>query len=104
MKRFIVILLLLIVPVNVFAYEVNVHEKITENATSSSNVDNYLGKNLNISIHTVFDGKEVIKWLKDGSNWEDNDPRWLSHYYDAKTGRGLNKYEVDYELTPLVRP
>ncbi len=82
----------LTLPLHVFSYEVNVHEKITREAVISGGLARYLNTNLNISLDAKVNGKYVSEWLELGSNWEDDDitMRWLNHFYDPTTGKGLN--------------
>jgi len=77
---------------NAFGYETNVHEKITKNAIAASNIRQYLSDNLNISLDDLFNGEKGSKWMELGSIWEDDNltMRWLNHFYDPTTGKGLN--------------
>jgi hypothetical protein len=88
---------ILLLSIEAFCYEVNVHEQISEKAIAASNLEAYLRSNLMMRLNDSFANRNVIKWIKTGSNWEDNDPfggnarmRWLNHFYDPTTGKGLN--------------
>ena len=49
MKRLLLIhVFILLLPMNILAFEVNVHEKITEKSIALSNIEQYLSNNLNI--------------------------------------------------------
>jgi len=85
-------------PIKAFSYEVNVHEKITENAINTSTIGQYLNNNLDISLNDSFNGNTAKKWLELGSKWEDDDltMRWLNHFYDPTTGKGLNSSGITW--------
>ncbi|MBU2233343.1 hypothetical protein KJ627_00580, partial [Patescibacteria group bacterium] len=45
---------------------------------------------------------EQQEWIVDGSIAEDADPRYLNHYYDPITNKGLNGYDELYGVTIRV--
>ena len=88
---------ILLLSIEAFCYEVNVHEQISEKAIAASNLEAHLRSNLMMRLNDSLANRNVIEWIKKGSNWEDNDPfggnarmRWLNHFYDPITGKGLN--------------
>lgn len=93
-KIFFMMIILISIPCKAFTYETNVHMQITKRAISLSTIEQYLSKNLNISLSDKFSNginrRPASEWLELGSNWEDNAPRWLNHFYDPTTGKGLN--------------
>ena len=88
---------------NAFGYETNVHEEITKNAIVTSNIEQYMNEKLNSSLISVFDGRSAAKWIELGSNWEDENftMRWLNHFYDPTTGKGLNKNGISIGQSSL---
>ena len=100
-KLFSIFILLITTILNIstlLAYEVNVHEIITQNALAKSMIGStgYL-RQVGITLDTEVTHIKLRRWLELGSNWEDNDPfggnarmRWLNHFYDPTTGKGLN--------------
>lgn len=89
MKRLLFLAFFLIFPFNTFGYEVNVHREITKKAIASSKISQTLD-NIGISLKNEFSDKTASKWIEDGSELEDNSPRWKNHFYDPTTGQGLN--------------
>lgn len=92
MKQKLIILFIILIPINVLSYEVNLHKKITKNAVESSNVSQSLKANMGIYNDMKFQNKKFIEWLTYGSDREDDNltMRWLNHFYDPITGKGLN--------------
>lgn len=75
------------------AFEINVHEKITENAVIHS-TDDFNGHlkdvGLNKGIDEIVKTKTIKVWLMEGSKEEDNGTRWRNHFYNPLNGVGLN--------------
>lgn len=80
-----------------FAYEIDVHDKLTERAylqASTTSINRFL-KDLGINPDTLLDGRNVPDWMREGSIFEDGDPprslslRPLNHFYDPVTRSGL---------------
>jgi hypothetical protein len=95
-KLFIIVVLFTMINLsfsNLFAYETNVHEIITQNALAKSMIGStsYL-RQLGITLDTEVNYIQLKRWLELGSKLEDNDltMRWLNHFYDPTTGKGLN--------------
>ncbi len=90
MRKGLIFIFFFLLSIEAFAYEVNVHREISKQAIAASNISQYLYNNLGISLKDEFNRKKAEDWVEDGSDWEDNAPRWLNHYYDPTTGKGLN--------------
>jgi hypothetical protein len=68
-----------------FAYDDNfVHPEINEHASLQSSLDNYFKDNLGYSdgIKTIFNNREVFRWLRQGGTDEDYLTRLLRHFHD----------------------
>lgn len=91
-KSLFVTILFLLLTIEAYCYETNVHQTITNRAISSSNIESYLKDNLKINLTDNFNSKTAQKWMEQGSVWEDDNltMRWLNHFYDPTTGKGLN--------------
>lgn len=72
------------------SYETNVHQAITHSAITYSNTEVYLKDKLKINLTDKFNNRSIQEWMMLGSDREDNAPRWLNHFYDPTTGKGLN--------------
>jgi hypothetical protein len=102
MKKVLIVLLLLLIPMNTFSYEVNVHRKVANQAIALSNIEYYVANNLGTTLTTdkfrvdVFYNKTAKEWIETGSDWEDAtigasaNLRFMNHFYDPATGKGLN--------------
>ncbi len=92
----------------VLGYEINVHQKISLNAVATSNIAHILMTNLATHLGDKYsdgtDRKTVSQWIELGSIREDDNTsmRWLNHFFDPTTGKGLNpcnKYVCSSSLT-----
>ena len=102
MKILIVIIMLTINPFAALSYEVNVHQKIADNAITASGVEQSLFNNMGILLNkdkfkdSSFFNMNAREWIEAGSDWEDNivgtseELRFMNHFFDPKTGSGLN--------------
>lgn len=78
------------------AYEVNVHEGMTENAFNATFADSneQLFQRLGIKADRFFRDlvfrRNALDWMKEGSKSEDSLHRPLHHFYDPISGQGLN--------------
>jgi len=83
------LIIILLLPASVWGYWVATHEKVTKQALIDATIDQYLKANLNISLTTKINNRLVREWIELGSKWEDDSTRWLAHFYDPTTGKGL---------------
>ncbi|MBI4823018.1 MAG: hypothetical protein HY805_02155 [Nitrospirae bacterium] len=95
-KILFIIAVILLLPIHGLTYEKNIHWEITKNAINRSIISDYLKNNLGISLDAEFDKRSGRDWIKEGSRWEDDAPRWLHHFYDPTTGQGLNYSGITY--------
>lgn len=110
MKKLILLLIAILLPLKVYSYEVNVHRSIAGYAMDSSNIKQYLLNNLGIRLNEdifkadIFQSKSAREWIKAGSDWEDSnfDQSWLNHFYDPTTGMGLNSSGTTWGQPSLV--
>jgi hypothetical protein len=99
MKRLILVkFLIFILVIESHSYETNVHQKITGNAITASNIESYLKDNLKINLTDNFNDRTAQEWMEMGSVWEDDDltMRWLNHFYDPTIGKGLNSFGITW--------
>lgn len=83
----------------VLAYEVNTHEDMSEQATLSSSLNNYLPtiglKSLDEELVDSTIKQSIVNWIRKGAHDEDdtfslNFARYRNHFYDPLSGLGLN--------------
>ena len=74
----------------VFAYEIDTHAFLTNEVIDIYN-QNFSGDKISV---------ELGNYLIDGSRKEDDDPRYLNHFYDPVKNRGLSE---DAAINPLYR-
>lgn len=106
---------LLLVSTNTsFAYEVDTHEDLSENAALVSVLakDSSLLSHLGLQQLPLDSGdqqfpnsqrepRSIVQLIRNGSNFEDNNPRALAHFYNPRTGRpiiGLGLPSPDWAL------
>jgi hypothetical protein len=102
MKKLFIIILLISMPLDAPCYETNVHWKIADYAIASSQTEQYLLNNLGIKLFKDKFKADIIynytaqEWIEKGSQWEDDiigasaNLRFMNHFYDPTTGKGLN--------------
>ncbi|NCN53161.1 hypothetical protein GW950_01715, partial [Candidatus Wolfebacteria bacterium] len=78
-----------VLPSSVFAYEINTHAYLTDE------VINFYNRNYENNI-----SDELKDYLIDGSRKEDDNPRWMNHFYDPVKERGLSQ---DSSIDPMYR-
>jgi len=88
-KKILILALFVLFTSNVFAFDnLKVHLALTRSAAELYN--NQTDKKLS---------NQQIDWLVQGSQAEDTDPRYLNHYYDPTTGKGLDSDDTIYGVT-----
>lgn len=100
----------------VFAYAIDTHVSITEEASARSNLNKGILRDLGLgSLEAKIDGRKVISWLMLGADYEDNtipvDPDWPStwaryrnHFYNPINGQGYDYSNPFVHLTGLPSP
>jgi len=75
------------------AWEIKTHKELTDQAINikAGILDTYLKENLGLEsgLQEVVGKKTVRQWMIEGSDFEDNSPRFLNHFHDALNNRGL---------------
>jgi hypothetical protein len=106
----IIVVAMILFPVKVFAYEINIHIKATSQAVSLSGLDSYLANYHNIDLNKKLSVRlrggyyytdTVSKWISNGGKWEDDFPRFKNHFYDPTTDLGLNGLLYNFESSLL---
>ncbi|MHB8883413.1 MAG: phospholipase C/P1 nuclease family protein [Thermodesulfovibrionales bacterium] len=88
-RELLITIMILVLSAEALCYEVMVHEKISSSVIKISTIDAFLRTNLKLQLTDGFENRTIQEWLEKGSNWEDNNPRWLNHFYDPRSGQGL---------------
>lgn len=70
----------------------SINEYIAQNTLNSFSLDNYLKTQLGMTngYNTFFDNKEIFRWLRDGGASEDVFIRFLNHFHNPLTDKGLD--------------
>jgi hypothetical protein len=83
------------------AYEPATHAEISAWAARQSRADEVLGVLGAGSLNApAYDGRTLLDWLRLGAMEEDNVPRFLNHFYNPLTGRGLSVLGKDGVPSP----
>jgi hypothetical protein len=94
-------------PINGWTWEVNTHEQLTEKAieTVESHLNAYLIDQLGLEggLNAALPGGTPRELMKQGSNFEDDIPRFLSHFHEPVSNSGLGHLfpsAIDWSLFP----
>lgn len=105
--RFIVVLGTLIFIAQAEAWEIKTHGELTEKAIEivATELNGYLENNLGLEggLNASLPGGSPRKLMKQGSDFEDETPRYLSHFHDPISNSGLGHVfpsVVDWSLFP----
>lgn len=89
------VILLMVVHSSALCYEIETHRAITSKAINVGKLSAYLQDNFGIQVSTQFqdvnsnEQRSAFSWIVEGSGWEDNDPRYVNHYHNPLTNKGL---------------
>lgn len=66
------------------SFEIGTHRDVSRQAAFLSNLDNFLKTKLNFpgGVNDQVLGKRIFEWIEDGSEFEDDFPRYLHHYHN----------------------
>ena len=94
----------------VSAWEITTHRDLTEQAINikAGLLSPYFKDNLGLKngINEGVDGKTATQWMLEGSDFEDNTPRFLNHFHDGLNNRGLEAFlsgesAIDWSLAGI---
>jgi hypothetical protein len=76
--------ILVLVPTEMYSFEVATHRALSEKAVRSSNLDEYLRSQLSLpgGINELFGGMRVFEWVQEGSEREDDGGRFFNHFHN----------------------
>lgn len=93
---------------SIWAFEVSTHRQLAEKAIEvmESELNTYLVVNLGLEggLNTSFNGMTARAWMIEGSNFEDDFPRFNNHFHDPMSNDGLGgvfNSAIDWSLQAI---
>ncbi len=65
-----------------FAYEVPTHRRLSERAAELSRIADFAAGVLHLEPGQLVAGRTLSRWIQEGSDREDDHPRYLNHFHD----------------------
>lgn len=69
----------------------DLNEHISKSSFSGFTLNDYLKQQLGMTkgYDEKINDKEIFKWIRDGGDYEDQPPRWMAHFHNPLTDKGL---------------